>query len=110
MKFTRLLNIALLAQQILAHPGQSAEEHAKEVAERRAYLSANKRSLDHCAAALTKRGNAIAMHQRRAAHIEKLRAKTATNTGEFPACTERGEAYETERYVQSSNPRSRKCH
>ncbi|KAI4950648.1 hypothetical protein J4E91_004533 [Alternaria rosae] len=75
MKLTALLNIALLAQSSLAHPGQSAAEHAQEVAERRAYLANNKRSLAHCADTLKARGNDLTMHARRSAMVEKLRAK-----------------------------------
>jgi hypothetical protein len=82
MKFTALLSAALLAQGSLAHPGQSAAEHAQEVAERRAYLTNNKRSLAHCADTLKARGNGIAMHARRSAMVEKLRAKRAIAQGE----------------------------
>jgi hypothetical protein len=80
MKFASLIGAALLAQQAIAHPGESAEQHAKDAAERRAYLNANKRSLAHCADALKKRGNDIAMHQRRAAQVEKARAKRTIST------------------------------
>ncbi|KAH8730076.1 oxidoreductase-like protein [Phaeosphaeriaceae sp. PMI808] len=80
MKFSNLIRAALLAQQCLAHPGQSTEEHAQEVAERQAYLNANPRSLADCADALRKRGNHIAMHQRRAAQVAKLQAKRAAET------------------------------
>jgi hypothetical protein len=81
MKLTSFIGAALFAQQIIAHPGQSAEEYAKEAAERRAYLNANKRSLAHCADALQKRGNDIIMHNRRAAQVEKARAKRAISSG-----------------------------
>jgi len=84
MKLTALLGVALLAQSSLAHPGQSAAEHAQEAAERRAYLANNKRSLAHCADTLKARGNDIAMHARRSAMIEKLRAKRAIAQGKFP--------------------------
>ncbi|KAF2035371.1 aromatic compound dioxygenase [Setomelanomma holmii] len=77
MRFTAFLGAALLAQQSVAHPGQSKEEAAKEFAERRAYLANNKRSLAHCADALKKRGNDFAMHNRRAVAVEKARAKRA---------------------------------
>lgn len=81
MKFTNIVGAVLLAQQSLAHPGQSAEEHAQEIAERRAYLNANKRTLADCAGALQKRGNDVAMHQRRAAQIQEARAKRSIDTG-----------------------------
>jgi hypothetical protein len=83
MKLTSLIAAAVLAQHTLAHPGESAEEHAKEAAERRAYLNANKRSLAHCVDALQKRGNDIAMHQRRMAQVKKARAKRAIDSGTF---------------------------
>lgn len=81
MKFTAALAAALLAQQSIAHPGESAEEHAKEIAERRAYLNANKRDLSHCAEKLKARGNDAVMNKRRAVHVEKLRAKRAIAAG-----------------------------
>jgi hypothetical protein len=84
MRFTTFLGAALLAQQSIAHPGQSKEEAAKEMAERRAYLNANKRSLAHCADALKKRGNDIAMHNRRAAAVEKARSKRSISVGKTP--------------------------
>lgn len=84
MKLTALLNIALLAQSSLAHPGQSAAEHAQEVAERRAYLANNKRSLAHCADTLKARGNDLTMHARRSAMVEKLRAKRDIAQGIIP--------------------------
>jgi hypothetical protein len=80
MKFANIIGAVLFAQQTIAHPGESAEQHAKDAAERRAYLSANKRSLAHCADALKKRGNDVAMHQRRAAQVEKARAKRAISS------------------------------
>jgi hypothetical protein len=80
MKFASIIGAALLAQQTIAHPGESAEQHAKDAAERRAYLNANKGSLAHCADALKKRGNDIAMHQRRAAQVEKARVKKSIST------------------------------
>ncbi|PSN59471.1 aromatic compound dioxygenase [Corynespora cassiicola Philippines] len=75
MKLTRLLGAALLLQQSIAHPGQSAAEHAKEIAERRDYLSTHKRSLAHCAEKLKARGNDLAMQHRRNAKVDALRAK-----------------------------------
>ncbi|KAF2846335.1 aromatic compound dioxygenase [Plenodomus tracheiphilus IPT5] len=75
MKFSTVLSAALLAHHSFAHPGQSAAENAKEVAERRDYLANNKRSLSHCADKLKARGNDMAMHARRSAAVEKLRAK-----------------------------------
>lgn len=81
MKFISALSVATLAQQVLAHPGASAEEKAQEVAERRAYLANNKRDLAHCADKLKARGNDAAMHARRSATVEKLRAKRAIAKG-----------------------------
>ncbi|KAF1940819.1 aromatic compound dioxygenase [Clathrospora elynae] len=83
MKLTSLFGAAaLLLQQSIAHPGQSAEDHAQEVAERNEYLSNNRRSLAHCADTLKARGNDVAMHARRSAMVEKLRAERAINTEE----------------------------
>ncbi|KAJ4365168.1 hypothetical protein N0V83_008786 [Neocucurbitaria cava] len=70
-----LMGAAMLMQPALAHPGDSAEEKAREIAQRRAYLANNKRSLAHCADKLKARGNDVAMHARRSAQVEKLRAK-----------------------------------
>ena len=81
MKFTTVLGTALLAQISLAHPGQSVAEHAQDAAERRAYIANNKRSLTQCADSLKARGNDIAMHARRSALVEKLRAKGAIAQG-----------------------------
>jgi protocatechuate 3,4-dioxygenase beta subunit len=89
MKITSIIGAALLAQQIFAHPGESAEQHAKDAAQRRAYLNANKRSLAHCADALQKRGNDVTMHQRRKAQVEKARAKRAISSGMFEQVTKR---------------------
>ncbi|KAF1849849.1 aromatic compound dioxygenase [Cucurbitaria berberidis CBS 394.84] len=72
-----LVGAAMLFQASIAHPGQSAEENALEIAERRAYLANNKRSLAHCAEKLKARGNDAAMHARRSVAVEKLRAKRA---------------------------------
>lgn len=81
MKFISILGAALLAQQSVAHPGESAEQKAKDAAQRRSFLDTNKRSLSHCADSLKKRGNDALMHQRRAAKVEKARAKRAISTG-----------------------------
>ncbi|CAN9297314.1 unnamed protein product [Alternaria sp. RS040] len=77
MKLTTLISVAFLAQSSLAHPGESAAQHARDAAERRAYLADNKRSLAHCDDTLKARGNDITMHARRNAMVEKLRAKRA---------------------------------
>jgi hypothetical protein len=81
-----LVCATLLAQQTAAHPGQSAEKHAKEIAERSAYLSTHKRSLAHCAETLKARGNDLAMAHRRSAAVEQLRAKRSINLGELCYC------------------------
>ncbi|KAF2256270.1 extracellular dioxygenase-like protein [Trematosphaeria pertusa] len=70
-----ILGASLLAQQSVAHPGESRAELQKEVEERSTYLSTHKRSLAHCADALKARGNDVAMHARRSAMVEKLRKK-----------------------------------
>lgn len=78
MKFiTALAGVALFAQQSSAHPGDSPEEHAREITQRNAYLSTHKRSLTHCADTLKARGNDIAMAHRRSAEVKKMRAKRA---------------------------------
>ena len=81
-----LMGAAMLVQPSFAHPGDSAEEHAREVAERRAYLANNKRSLAHCADSLKARGNDVAMHARRSAQVEKLRAKRSIGQGTPQSC------------------------
>ncbi|KAF1839190.1 putative extracellular dioxygenase [Decorospora gaudefroyi] len=73
MRLTTLLEAALLAHRTFAHPGQSAQENAQEIAERRAYLATNKRSLAHCASKLKARGNDAAMYARRSATVAQLR-------------------------------------
>ncbi|KAL5120190.1 hypothetical protein ACEQ8H_002016 [Pleosporales sp. CAS-2024a] len=80
MKLRNLFGAALLAGQTIAHPGESAEQHAKDAAQRRAYLDANKGSLAHCADALKARGNDVAMHNRRASQIAQARAKRSIAT------------------------------
>ncbi|KAF9693759.1 hypothetical protein EKO04_008171 [Ascochyta lentis] len=78
MKFiSALAGAALLAQQSAAHPGDSPEEHAREVAQRNAYLSTHKRSLADCAETLKARGNDLAMAHRRSLEVKKMRAKRA---------------------------------
>lgn len=82
-----LVCAALFAQQTAAHPGQSPEEHAKEAAERREYLSTHKRSLSHCADVLKARGNDLATAHRRSAAVKQLRAKRSIDQGAFPIPT-----------------------
>ncbi|UPX17173.1 uncharacterized protein EKO05_0007545 [Ascochyta rabiei] len=78
MKFiSALVGAALLTQQSAAHPDDSPEEHAREIAQRNAYLSTHKRSLAHCAEALKARGNDLAMAHRRSLEVKKMRAKRA---------------------------------
>jgi hypothetical protein len=78
MKFiSALAGAALLAQQSTAHPGDSPEEHAREIAQRRDYLSTHKRSLAHCADTLKARGNDLAMAHRRSLEVKKMRTKRA---------------------------------
>lgn len=82
MKFiSALAGAALLAQQSLAHPGDSPEEHAREIAQRNAYLSTHKRSLAHCADTLKARGNDLAMAHRRSLEVKKMRAKRSIDQG-----------------------------
>lgn len=76
-----ILGASLLAQQSVAHPGESRAELQKEVEERSTYLSTHKRSLAHCADALKARGNDVAMHARRSAMVEKLRKKRSISQG-----------------------------
>ena len=83
MKLTALISVAFLDQSSFAHPGESAAQHARDAAERRAYLANNKRSLSHCDDTLKARGNDITMHARRSAMVEKLRAKRAIAQGTF---------------------------
>jgi hypothetical protein len=79
-----IIGAALLAQQAIAHPGESHAEHVKDVQAREAYLShINKRSLAHCAEKLKARGNDKAMHARRSAKVESLRKKRSISQGMF---------------------------
>ncbi|KAF3061485.1 hypothetical protein GL218_03676 [Daldinia childiae] len=65
--------LALLAGSAVAHPGHDISE---EVKERREFLGSVKRtSLDHCASQLKARGVANRNVQRRAAMLQKARAK-----------------------------------
>ena len=71
---------ALLVSIALAHPGMSAAEMNKEIAERTAYLKTAKRDLSHCAAkmkarSLVKRGETGV--DRRTAVVQKLRNEVA---------------------------------
>lgn len=86
MKFlSALAGAALLVQQSAAHPGDSPEEHAREIAQRSAYLSTHKRSLAHCADTLKARGNDLAMAHRRNAEVKKMRSKRAIDQSMFSA-------------------------
>lgn len=79
-----IFGAALLAQQAIAHPGESHAEHLKDVQAREAYLShINKRSLSHCADKLKARGNDKVMHARRSAKVESLRKKRSISQGTF---------------------------
>ena len=83
-----IIGAALLAQQAIAHPGESHAEHVKDVQAREAYLShINKRSLAHCAEKLKARGNDKAMHARRSAKVESLRKKRSISQGMFDFLT-----------------------
>ncbi|KAJ8118654.1 hypothetical protein OPT61_g417 [Boeremia exigua] len=81
-----LAGATLLAQQSTAHPGDSPEEHAREIAQRAAYLSTHKRSLAHCADTLKARGNDLALAHRRSLEVKKLRAKRAIDQGTSQDC------------------------
>ena len=84
MKFlSALAGAALLAQQSVAHPGDTAEEHARDIAMRRDYLSTHKRSLAHCTDSLKARGNDLAMAHRRSLEVKKIRAKRAIDESTF---------------------------
>jgi hypothetical protein len=83
MKFTAILGAAILAQQAVAHPGQSHEEHAKETQQRNAYLNTHKRSLAHCAEKLKARGNDETMHARRQEMVESLRKKRSISQSQY---------------------------
>ncbi|KAL1592038.1 hypothetical protein SLS60_011630 [Paraconiothyrium brasiliense] len=76
MKFSTILSaVAMLAQQSVAHPGQSQAEAQKEIQQRQDYLSANKRTLVDCADQLKARGNDAMLQARRSAKLESLRRK-----------------------------------
>ncbi|KAF1970496.1 putative extracellular dioxygenase [Bimuria novae-zelandiae CBS 107.79] len=65
---------AALAQQGLAHPGQSEAETRREMQERAEYLSTH-RTLADCAEKLEARGNDALLQARRSAKLESLRKK-----------------------------------
>ncbi|KAI1764480.1 aromatic compound dioxygenase [Hypoxylon sp. FL1150] len=76
MRFTTSL-LALLAGSAVAHPGHDLTQ---EIKERREFLSTVKRtSLDHCAYKLKARGVDQRNAVRRAARLEKARAKRGLN-------------------------------
>lgn len=89
MKNTLAFSLLALVCSTVAHPGESAEEHAKGILERREYLANNKRSLAHCAEALEARGNNVAMHIRRAATVESLREQRGLTQGAVERQSER---------------------
>ncbi|KAI1084210.1 aromatic compound dioxygenase [Whalleya microplaca] len=69
--------LAFLAGSVVAHPGHDISQ---EIKERRDYLSSVKRTnLDHCAPKLKARGVEKRNVQRRAALLEKARAKRGLN-------------------------------
>ena len=78
---SQVFTALLLTSSAIAHPGDSPEEKAREAAARRDYLSVNKGSLAHCAETLKARGLHAAMHKRREAAVEVLRAKRGLATG-----------------------------
>lgn len=77
---TTALVSALLLGQSLAHPGMSAAEMEKEIAERSAYLKTTKRDLSHCAAKMKARGLEKRGLDRRSEKIAELRAEVANKS------------------------------
>lgn len=82
MRFhSAIFGAVLLAQQGIAHPGQSEAQSLREIQQRAEYLSTHKRTLADCADRLKARGNDAIIHARRSAKLESLRKKRSISTG-----------------------------
>jgi hypothetical protein len=72
MRFSNTIALASLVTSILAHPGHDVSE---EIAERRAFMATNKRSLSQCSEQMKKRGHEQRAVHRRAAKIKREQAR-----------------------------------
>jgi hypothetical protein len=72
---TPLVAIALLASNVIAHPGQSALELRQEIAERADFMKHSKKDLSHCAAKMKARGLEQRAIARRTAIAKDARRK-----------------------------------
>ena len=84
MKFDlAILGAAILAQQSVAHPGQTQAEALREIQQRTEYLNTHKRTLADCADKLKARGNDAIIQARRSAKLGSLRRKRSISAGTF---------------------------
>jgi len=78
---TSLVAAAILASNVIAHPGQSAFELRQEIAERAEFMKHSKKDLSHCAAKMKARGleqRAIARRTAIAKDARRKRSITAS--------------------------------
>jgi len=72
---------AILASNVIAHPGQSALEMRQEIAERAEIMKHSKKDLSHCAAKMKARGIEQRAIGRRTAMAKDARKKRGIATG-----------------------------
>jgi Skp family chaperone for outer membrane proteins len=78
---TSLAVAAILASNVIAHPGQSALEMRQEIAERAEFMKHSKKDLSHCAAKMKARGIEQRAIARRTAMAKDARKKRGIATG-----------------------------
>lgn len=97
---------AILATQVVAHPGHDISQ---EVAERNAFLkNSARRDLSHCASSLRKRGVQDASIKRREEAIAKARAERGLPLSEPTSVLLI--APEPNKYYRTWRDRSKRCH
>lgn len=77
---TPFIAAAILASNVIAHPGQSSLELRQEMAERAEFLKHSKKDLSHCAAKMKARGLEQRAVARRAAIAKTERKKRSIAT------------------------------
>ena len=82
---TPLVAAAILASNVIAHPGHDVRA---EIAERAAFMQTSKRDLSHCAAKMKARGMDKRSVARRAAIAKDARKKRSIAVGELTASHE----------------------
>jgi Skp family chaperone for outer membrane proteins len=78
---TSLAVAAILASNVIAHPGQSALEMRQEIAERAEFMKHSKKDLSHCAAKMKARGIEKRAIARRTAMAKDARKKRGIAAG-----------------------------